>query len=547
MKNLSIIKSIVLLSVASIIAILIVGGVSMSSLLFLKNNTFDISTLSIPAIKNSEMIRLNINKLRHYELGLLSTFNEVEKNSGYHGEISKTKAEIAQLVSDYKKTTDLGEDENLIDNLDELLSRYLIVNDSFLSLIKKGNYAEASSIYFGSSSLLFSEIEMLAIKLANYNYEWVSKDADSIYREVDVFFLKVSLSIAILSSLLIISSYMSVVKIRKSLRLIVDQTNKIANGDLRRSLLCDFVESHEMRNDELGEIALSLRQMKANVHHIINEIVLSAEQLRSATEEVKVISENTAHSMQSQQTEMTQLATAMNEMQATVNEVARNTTDAADVAIEAHKSSDNGQHQVHATVQLIESAAREIEDAAKTIQQLEIDSANISMVLDVIRSIADQTNLLALNAAIEAARAGEQGRGFAVVADEVRTLAQKTQDSTTEINSIIVLLQDRALSSGKIMQQSCIRMSDSVNQARRSGMLMESVNVSISNISEMNIQVAAAAEEQNSVTVELNKNIIAINETLTGISDGVTQTSKSCEDLAHLAEHLQSLSLKFKL
>ncbi|MCX9457538.1 HAMP domain-containing protein [Vibrio cholerae] len=336
------------------------------------------------------------------------------------------------------------------------MSRYLIVNDSFLSLIKKGNYAEASYIYFGSSSLLFSEIEMLTIKLANYNYEWVSKDADSIYREVDVFFLKVSLSIAILSSLLIISSYMLVVKIRKSLRLIVDQTNKIANGDLRRSLLCDFVESHEMRNDELGEIALSLRQMKANVHHIINEIVLSAEQLRSATEEVKVISENTAHSMQSQQTEMTQLATAMNEMQATVNEVARNTTDAADVAIEAHKSSDNGQHQVHATVQLIESAAREIEDAAKTIQQLEIDSANISMVLDVIRSIADQTNLLALNAAIEAARAGEQGRGFAVVADEVRTLAQKTQDSTTEINSIIVLLQDRALSSGKIMQQSCI-------------------------------------------------------------------------------------------
>lgn len=190
MKNLSIIKSIVLLSVASIIAILIVGRVSMSSLLFLKNNTFDISTLSIPAIKNSEMIRLNINKLRHYELGLLSTFNKVEKNSGYYGEISKTKAEIAQLVSDYKKTTDLGEDENLIDNLDELLSRYMIVNDSFLSLIKKGHYAEASSIYFGSSSLLFSEIEMLAIKLANYNYEWVSKDADSIYREVDVFFLR---------------------------------------------------------------------------------------------------------------------------------------------------------------------------------------------------------------------------------------------------------------------------------------------------------------------------------------------------------------------
>lgn len=417
----------------------------------------------------------------------------------------------------------------------------------FFSLIRSGNHNEANVTLSGTSSLQFLEIESQLRKLTNYNYEWVSKDAKLIYGEVNDFLIKVLVVIAMLASILIVSSYVLIVRIRKPLRLIVEQTDKIANGDLRKSSLCEYVESRELRNDELGEIALSLQRMKGNVHHIINEIVSAAEQLSAATEEVKVISENTAHGMQVQQTEMTQLATAMNEMQATVNEVARNTTDAADVAIEAHKSSDSGKHQVHATVQLIESAAREIEDAAKTIQQLEVDSSNISMVLDVIRSIADQTNLLALNAAIEAARAGEQGRGFAVVADEVRTLAQKTQDSTTEINSIIAMLQDRAANAGKIMQQSCIRMSDSVTQARMSGSLIESVNSSISNISEMNIQVATAAEEQNSVTIELNKNITTINETLIDVSDGAIQISKSCEDLAHLAAHLQSLSLKFKL
>lgn len=547
MKHLSLIKSIVLLSCVSIIAILIVGGVSMSSQSLLKDYTWDMEELVVPAIKLSEEMQFKVNKFRQYEFGLISELSDSNRRDEYYGEMLKVRGEIARLILDYKKTMVEGEDENLINGFDELWGKYLISNDSFVSLIRSGNHNEANVTLSGTSSLQFLEIESQLRKLTNYNYEWVSKDAKLIYGEVNNFLIKVLVVIAMLASILIVSSYVLIVRIRKPLRLIVEQTDKIANGDLRKSSLCEYVESRELRNDELGEIALSLQRMKGNVHHIINEIVSAAEQLSAATEEVKVISENTAHGMQVQQTEMTQLATAMNEMQATVNEVARNTTDAADVAIEAHKSSDSGKHQVHATVQLIESAAREIEDAAKTIQQLEVDSSNISMVLDVIRSIADQTNLLALNAAIEAARAGEQGRGFAVVADEVRTLAQKTQDSTTEINSIIAMLQDRAANAGKIMQQSCIRMSDSVTQARMSGSLIESVNSSISNISEMNIQVATAAEEQNSVTIELNKNITTINETLIDVSDGAIQTSKSCEDLAHLADHLQSLSLKFKL
>ncbi|KAB7661858.1 methyl-accepting chemotaxis protein [Plesiomonas shigelloides] len=547
MKHLSLIKSIVLLSCVSIIAILIVGGVSMSSQSLLKDYTWDMEELVVPAIKLSEEMQFKVNKFRQYEFGLISELSDSNRRDEYYGEMLKVRGEIARLILDYKKTMVEGEDENLINGFDELWGKYLISNDSFVSLIRSGNHNEANVTLSGTSSLQFLEIESQLRKLTNYNYEWVSKDAKLIYGEVNNFLIKVLVVIAMLASILIVSSYVLIVRIRKPLRLIVEQTDKIANGDLRKSSLCEYVESRELRNDELGEIALSLQRMKGNVHHIINEIVSAAEQLSAATEEVKVISENTAHGMQVQQTEMTQLATAMNEMQATVNEVARNTTDAADVAIEAHKSSDSGKHQVHATVQLIESAAREIEDAAKTIQQLEVDSSNISMVLDVIRSIADQTNLLALNAAIEAARAGEQGRGFAVVADEVRTLAQKTQDSTTEINSIIAMLQDRAANAGKIMQQSCIRMSDSVTQARMSGSLIESVNSSISNISEMNIQVATAAEEQNSVTIELNKNITTINETLIDVSDGATQTSKSCEDLAHLADHLQNLSLKFKL
>ncbi|MGL5604197.1 MAG: methyl-accepting chemotaxis protein, partial [Plesiomonas sp.] len=179
--------------------------------------------------------------------------------------------------------------------------------------------------------------------------------------------------------------------------------------------------------------------------------------------------------------------------------------------------------------------------------QLEQDSASISMVLDVIRNIADQTNLLALNAAIEAARAGEQGRGFAVVADEVRTLAQRTQDSTAEINKIIEVLQSRAAEAGQAMQLSRQQMQTSVEQARNAGATIEQINDAVIRISDMNTQIASATEQQNSVTDELNRSIVNIHNASDEVAQGANQTAQACGELNQLANNLQQTIARFSL
>lgn len=242
MKHLSLIKSIVLLSCVSIIAILIVGGVSMSSQSLLKDYTWDMEELVVPAIKLSEEMQFKVNKFRQYEFGLISELSDSNRRDEYYGEMLKVRGEIARLILDYKKTMVEGEDENLINGFDELWGKYLISNDSFVSLIRSGNHNEANVTLSGTSLLQFLEIESQLRKLTNYNYEWVSKDAKLIYGEVNNFLIKVLVVIAMLASILIVSSYVLIVRIRKPLRLIVEQTDKIANGDLRKSSLCEYVE-----------------------------------------------------------------------------------------------------------------------------------------------------------------------------------------------------------------------------------------------------------------------------------------------------------------
>lgn len=181
------------------------------------------------------------------------------------------------------------------------------------------------------------------------------------------------------------------------------------------------------------------------------------------------------------------------------------------------------------------------------MQQLEQDSSSISVVLDVIRNIADQTNLLALNAAIEAARAGEQGRGFAVVADEVRTLAQKTQDSTTQINHIIEALQQRASEACHAMEISCQEATHCVDHAQCAGDEIKEINIEISKISDMSAQFATAIEEQSAVAAELNKNIINISEASNAVSNGATETARACSSLLELSEQLNIMVGNFKM
>ncbi|MGP0173635.1 methyl-accepting chemotaxis protein [Pseudomonas sp. NCHU5208] len=287
--------------------------------------------------------------------------------------------------------------------------------------------------------------------------------------------------------------------------------------------------------------------MAQQIKDVIQEIGGTAAQVATAAEESSTAALQTSQNVAQQRQGTDQVATAINEMSATVRDVARSTTEAAEMSRQVNDDTLQGKSEIENTVRLVQALSTQAEQTARIIIELKKESDAISSVLDVIRGVAEQTNLLALNAAIEAARAGEQGRGFAVVADEVRQLAQKTQDSTVSIQQMISNLQsgsDRAASS---MQETLDKAQASAGNVVKAGELLVQIADGIASISDRNIQVASAAEEQSLVSEEINRNVNDINDLVIQVSAAAEQTAVTSRELASLADHQQQLVGRFKV
>jgi len=299
--------------------------------------------------------------------------------------------------------------------------------------------------------------------------------------------------------------------------------------------------------DEIGELGDNFNTFVGKLRDIISEIAGATSQLAASAEEMSVTTEHTSAGLSTQKQETEQVVSAVTEMTATSEAVASSAEQASDAAAKANSEASTGNQVVNSTVQAINDLAREVEDSASVIEKLKDDSENIGSVLDVIKGIAEQTNLLALNAAIEAARAGEQGRGFAVVADEVRTLAQRTQESTAEIENLIEALQIGAERAVNVMSQSRDRARSTVDKAKDAGESLTHITRAVETITQMNLEIATAAEEQTKVAQEIKANVSNIQGVSEQTAVSGQQISVASSDQARLGEQLQTLVEKFKV
>lgn len=366
--------------------------------------------------------------------------------------------------------------------------------------------------------------------------------SQSTKRDTDLSFAKTLLaSITALALLLGAFAALTITQqIVKPLQVVLKGVNRIASGDLSQDLRIN-------RSDELGQLQIGLQQMTTSLRELIGGISASVIKISSAAGELSAITKQTSAGVNNQRVETDQVATAMHEMTATVQEVARNAEQASQAAAAADSEAREGDNLASQAIDQIELLAIEVGRSTESMTILQQESNKIGTVMDVIKAVAEQTNLLALNAAIEAARAGEAGRGFAVVADEVRGLAQRTRKSTEEIQTLVAALQSGTQNVANSMQSSRALTGSSVILTRQAGTSLQGITRAVSNIQSMNQQIAAAAEQQSAVAEEISRSVLNVRDISEQTADASDETAASSVELARLGHELDDLVKRFRL
>ncbi|WKC40988.1 methyl-accepting chemotaxis protein [Shewanella algae] len=424
-------------------------------------------------------------------------------------------------------------DYSVRSNIEQLMSKY---QQSFKSLVAKEQQLglDESKGMMGQLREAIFATESSSTKLRELAIAKVENEQQNSFMLGVALFGLIAL-VLVISTVVIIRSIMGPVERITGVISRIEQQKDL-------SLRCDVGS-----NDELGMIGRHFNSMVESFQKLIEQVIESVDAMRQSCEELSRNAISASEGVSKQLNETDMVATAITEMGATIDEIAKNTELAAGKAEQTHHNAQEGQIGVEDTISKIQSLAQQLDDSANVVAELEKDSQTIGSVLDVIRGIAEQTNLLALNAAIEAARAGEQGRGFAVVADEVRSLAMRTQESTEEIASIIQTLQSRTHSIVDIMEQSQKQGGESAQQAASAGTLLAQINADVTNIMDMSTQIAAAIEEQSMVAAEVNKNVVVIRDIAEESAQAAEENATASDEVRHRADYLHQAVSQFKI
>ncbi|MUK75925.1 HAMP domain-containing protein [Aliivibrio fischeri] len=542
-KNLAVRNKIaaVFLVIALVIALVIVAFATflLQELNKVEERVVNFADSTVPSVISVENLYFDMNTHRRNQYAGLTLKQEDLPNliATLASQESMINAELAK----YESTVSSDNERRVFDRVLTHWKKYEDLLKNFPVLIQNRDIEQAQ-LELSKSITQFLELGDAMDALVETNLGFVANNRSSIMRSVDSVTMATKVSFSALIAFMIFVTFFLARQICRPLNLVVEQSKAIASGDLTFEL-----NREEIGNDELGALADTNIEMQNQLRILIEDTISAVTQLSAAVEEMSAISEQSSRGMQQQQSDITMVAAAMEEMKATVADVANNTETASTSALEASEEAKQGNQDVQSNIEQIQIVSRDIEQAGELVEELERESNNISVVVEVIRGIADQTNLLALNAAIEAARAGEQGRGFAVVADEVRSLAGRTQSSTSEIVEIIEKLQASAAHAKSATDQSCSKIRVCVEQSVQTGNSIQMIEETMMKVTDTSIQIASACSQQDSVTEELGRNIQSMSLSASEVALGAEQTAQSSIELAQLANKLQTSLSYFKV
>ena len=521
------------------IALLVIGlgFFALNRMSLIRQATVEMETNTLPSITLLGNVKEMAMRLRVFSLRLV-----VNREPEMIQESAQIIAEtIAQLQSDKTNYGSLPagvEEKATYQKFDASLGQYVSYLNQAVQLSREGKFEDARTMINATmrrtSDLMTAQLN----DLVNINQKSTVTLSEAAGREYEIATTAI-IAVAIIASLLTVVLAWSLTRsIVAPLSRAVSAAQEIATGNLTKLIQIDG-------DDEATRLLEALVIMQKSLRETIELISGSATQLASAAEELSAVTEESSRGLQQQNGELEQAATAVNEMTVAVEEVARNAVSTSQASEQSTQTARQGRDKVVQTVQAIQVMTEDVKAASSLVEGLAEQGRDIGKVLDVIRSIAEQTNLLALNAAIEAARAGEAGRGFAVVADEVRALAHRTAQSTREIEQMVAGIQSGTSETVQCMALNTSRTQNTLELARAAGDALEQITDAISQINERNLVIASASEEQAQVSREVDRNLVNIRDLATQSAAGANQTSAASHELSRLAVDLNGMVARF--
>ncbi|MDY0833200.1 chemotaxis protein [Pseudomonas sp. ATCC PTA-122608] len=519
--------------------LIVVGLFGLGQMAKLRESALIIEESWMPSIENIHDSAAYVASIRLEALRLLTT-DESRVRDNSRNLITRQRGDLEELLNRHETLLSNEQERDLLKQLKANVASYMTIVAQMIQLVDQDQQQNAMDLLNSRLAPQGMVLNKSLEDMITFNQKGVEDAATSaaqMYTSAQWVVGSIIVT-ALMATLLL--AWLLTRSITTPIGQALTVARTIASGDLSRPIVVEG-------KDEPAQLLTALATMQTNLQDTIRGISESSQQLASAAEEMSSVMEQSTRGLQAQNDEIELAATAVTQMSAAVDEVAGNAVSSAEASKASDEDSKHGHYQISETISSIQNLVDEVLEASTKAEGLAVQAQDISKVLEVIRGIAGQTNLLALNAAIEAARAGEAGRGFAVVADEVRSLAQRTQDSTEEIEQMINGIQQGTQDTVGALNSSAEHAGQTLQRANSAGSALEKITAAISQISQRNLVIASAAEQQALVAREVDRSLVNIRDLSTQTAAGATQTSAASQELSRLAVDLNGLVTRFVL